>query len=88
LFRSTKPVPVSPLTVPPIVKLLVVQVTLMFATSVLATVSGLFVMVQVWLGVVGCVRTLTAYVAPLASFVVKVNPVAVALTLSFPPPFS
>ncbi len=53
LFCSTRPVPVSPLTVPPTVKLLVMQAMLMFVTFALATVPEPFVTVQVWLGLVG-----------------------------------
>ena len=60
LFRSTRPVPISALTVPPTVKLLVVQETLMLVTFALATVPEPFVTLHVWLGLVGCVSTVTA----------------------------
>src|SRR5258708_37412103 len=70
------------------VKLLVVQETLMPTTFALPTVPEPFVTVQVWLGGVGCVRTLAVYAAPLASCVVKVNAVALGFTGGFPLPFS
>ncbi len=60
LFCSTRPVPESPLTVPPTVKALVEQVTATLVTFALPTVPEPFVTEQVWLGPVGCVSTLTA----------------------------
>jgi hypothetical protein len=81
-------VPSSALTVPPTVKLLVVQETLMFVTFALPTIPEPFVTLHVWLGVVGCVSTLAAYAEPFASCVVKVNTAALALTGRFAPPLS
>jgi hypothetical protein len=61
---------------------------LTFVTFALATFPEPFATVHVWLGPVGCVSTLAAYGAPLASCVVKVNAVALAFTGRFPAPFS
>jgi hypothetical protein len=69
------------------VKLLVVQAMLMFVTFALATVPESLVTVHVWLGSVGWVSTLTAYAAPLASCVRKVNAVALGFTGRFSLPF-
>ncbi len=54
-----KPVPLWPVTVPPIVKLLVTQLTATLVTFALPTVPEPLVTVQLWLGLVGCVRTVT-----------------------------
>ena len=83
LFRSTRPEPVSPLTVPPTVKLLVAQEMLMLVTFALPTVPEPFETVHAWLVLVGCVNTLTTYAAPLASCVLKVNAVALGFTGRF-----
>ena len=88
LFRSTRLVPLSALTVPPTVKLLVAQEMLMLATLALPTFPEPLLTVHVWLGLVGCVSTLTLYMATAASCVMKVNAVALALTGRFPPAFS
>jgi hypothetical protein len=50
---------VSPLTVPPIANELVVQATAMFVTFPAVTFPLPFVIVHVWLGLVGCVFTAT-----------------------------
>ena len=60
----------------------------MLATLALPTFPEPLLTVQVWLGLVGCVSTLTAYAAPLASCVTKVNAVALEFTERFEPPFS
>src|SRR5258708_34544917 len=86
LFRSTRPVPVSPITVPPTVKLLVVQEMPMVVTFALATVPEPFATVHVWLGPVGCVRTVAADAAPLARCVVKLKPAARGATARCRPP--
>ena len=59
LFRSVRPEPVSPLTVPPMVKVLVEQVTLTLVTLAEPTVPVGLATEQVWLGLVGCVVTVT-----------------------------
>ena len=67
LFRSVRPEPVSPLAVPPIVKELVVQVTLTLVTLADPTVPVGLATVQVWLGLVGWVATVTEYAEPLGT---------------------
>src|SRR5258708_9341352 len=84
LFRSTRLALSNPLTVPPMVKLLVVQETLMPTTFALPTVPEPFVTVQVWLGVAGCVRTLAGYAAPLASCLGHMNALALGFSGRFP----
>ena len=48
LFRSTRPPPLSPVTVPPTVKVFVTQVTAMAETLAAATVPVPLVTAQVW----------------------------------------
>src|SRR5688500_4784851 len=69
----------SPLSEPPTLNLLVVQLTRMLVTSAAPTLPLPFVTVQVWLmGWVGCDETVTAYVAPLSMLVGKTKlPLAV-----------
>ena len=59
LFRSFSPVPASPLTVPPMVKLEVTQVIATVDTFALAVPEPLAT-VQVCVGVEGCPCTVTA----------------------------
>ena len=70
LSCNTSPVPLSPVTVPPIenVEVVVVHATVMLVTFALA-VPVLFVTAQVCAGDEGCVCTVTAYAPPLATFV-------------------
>ena len=63
---SERPLPERPLTVPPTVKVLVVQATATFVTFAPAIVPLPFVTVQVCVGLDGCVPTVTAYAAALA----------------------
>ncbi len=68
---------------PPTVYLLVVQVTATLVTSAPPMVPVSLVTTHVWLGVVGCVRTVTAYIAPLATAAGKVKlPSALTVRLS------
>src|SRR3989442_1578668 len=64
LFRSTRPVPESPLTVPPIVKVLVAQLTATLVTFAPASVPLPLATVQVW--PIGCTNTATLYAEPSA----------------------
>ena len=52
-------VPIKPDTVPPTVEVLVTQLTATLVTFALPTVPEPLVTVQLWLGLVGCVRTVT-----------------------------
>src|ERR1017187_1263083 len=70
-------VPTRFITVPPMVKVFVVHVTVTFATLLL-TVPLPEVTTQVWFGLVGWVNTVTLYVVPLAIAAVKVNDDALA----------
>src|SRR5215831_8141274 len=85
LLRRTSPVPVSPLTVPPTRKP-AVQTTVTLVTGA-ETVPEPFVTVHASAGADGKPRTVTLYVAPLATCEAKVNE-PFAVTLRFPPPLS
>ena len=67
LFCSTRPVPASPVMVPPTVKVEVTQVTCTLVTSTTATVPVALATVHTWAGFVGWLPTVMAYAAPLAS---------------------
>src|SRR5690242_10788363 len=67
LFWSTSPLPASPPTVPPTVKSLVLQLTTTLVTLPSPTVPEPLPTVQACVGPLGCVRTVTLKVAPLAS---------------------
>ena len=60
LLRSTRPGPASPLTVPPTVKVLVVQLIATLPTLAPPTLPVPPVTKQVWLGALGWVSTVTA----------------------------
>ena len=85
LFCRTRPLPTSPVTVPPTVNVLVVQVTVTLVTALDVTPPVPLVTTHVCHGVVGWVWTVTAYVPPLATAVAKVNePLVVTLRVSLP----
>ena len=85
-FVSVSPLPVRPLTLPPTVKELVVQLTVTLLTAAPAMVPVALATLQLWLGELGGALTATEKVAPLATAAGKVNPV-LALTVSGAPPF-
>src|SRR5437879_11694146 len=87
LSLSVRPEPLWPLTVPPTVKLFVVQETPTLVTSLLPTLAEPLVTVQLWLGLVGCVRTVTLYVEPASMGVLKVNGPLAETIRSLPPLF-
>lgn len=73
LTCRTSPVPTSPVTVPPMAYLLVVQFTRMLATSPLPTVPVPPLTLHVCEGLFGCALTVTSYAAPGASLVGNVK---------------
>src|SRR5215472_14447520 len=83
LLRRTSPVPVRPLTVPP-ARTPAVQATITLGTGA-ETVPEPFVTVHDSLGADGKPRTVTLYVAPVATCEGKVNG-PFAVMLRFPPP--
>src|SRR5437899_1930100 len=87
LSLSVRPEPLWPLTVPPTVKLFVVQETPTLVTSPLPTLAEPLLTVQLWLGLVGCVRTVTLYVEPASMGVLKVNGPLAETIRSLPPLF-
>src|SRR3569832_157010 len=73
LFCSTRPVPVRPVIMPVTLNELVAHTT-ETGTSAPPTIAGAAgVTAQVWLGLVGCVATVTWYVEPLCTFVGMLN---------------
>ena len=86
LFCNCRPVPVSPEMVPLMVYVTVLQATAMLVTFPL-TVPLPFVTVQVCVGFVGCVRTVTLYALPLGT-PVKLNAVAPDAMVCVVPLFS
>ena len=87
LSCKTSPVPASPEMVPLIVYVAVLQATATLVTLPV-TVPLPLVTVQVWVGFVGCVRTVTLYVLPLGICVLNVNEVAPAAMVRLLVPLS
>ncbi len=84
LFWRTRPVPESPITVPPILKFDTVQVTVTFVTFAVA-VPWLLATVHCCVGIDGCVPTVTSYIAPAATAVLNANaPLALTARVSAP----
>src|SRR5579871_2307583 len=85
LSCRTSPVPASPDTVPPTLKVFVAQLTDTVVTSEPPTVPEAPDRVQVWLGLEGCVLMLTAKAAPLATLVANEKAPFAEMVRSSPP---
>src|SRR3569623_1029394 len=85
LFRRIRPLPAKPVTTAFTWNEFVVHAIITFVMLAFATVPVPLVTTQVWLGAVGWVATVTAYVEPASSGVGKANmPSAVTVWFSLP----